>query len=268
MHAYVINLARSPERRAHIAAELGKTGLTHEFVSAVDGRDLDLHDQTVVSPAMLEKDYFLSGSVGCALSHLRAYQSIVAAGLEQALVLEDDVILPEDLEATVDAIALHLTGAEAALLNYSSWDGVCKLSQRGAVPLQASSLLALPIDLGSLCNAAAYVITREACERMIEGALPLRANADEWRFFFEQGFLDRIRCVHPMAITKSAEFESTIGFYSLGSGLKGRLAAPLVRHRIPLVHQFLVRRRQRLQRFGERTELLSEPFILKPSRLP
>ncbi len=48
MRAYVVNLARSPERRAHIIAELEKSGIDYEFVDGVDGRDLDLHDAQTV----------------------------------------------------------------------------------------------------------------------------------------------------------------------------------------------------------------------------
>ena len=35
---YVINLARSPERRAFMAESLARAGVTPEFVAAVDGR--------------------------------------------------------------------------------------------------------------------------------------------------------------------------------------------------------------------------------------
>ena len=45
MRAYVINLARSFDRRAHITAELEKAGLEYEIITAVDGQDLDLGDR-------------------------------------------------------------------------------------------------------------------------------------------------------------------------------------------------------------------------------
>jgi glycosyl transferase family 25 len=266
MNTYVINLERSPKRRAHITAELDKARLTYELVPAVDGRELDLHDETIIAPAMSEKNYFLAGSAGCALSHLRVYERIVAVGVDQALVLEDDVMLPSNLAASLEAVAPHLTGAEVALLNYSSWND-CLLSREGSVGLSDSRVLALPANLESLCNAAAYVLTNEACERMIRGLLPLRANADNWNFFFEHQFLDRIRCVYPMPVTKSAEFESTIGIYSLGSGIKARVLAPVVQRRVPGLHRALVRRRERIQRDGERTDFVEEALTVRPSRL-
>ena len=132
MHAYVVNLARSPERRAHIIAELEKSGIDYEFVDGVDGRDLDLHDAQTVEPSMLGKNWFRAGVAGCALSHLRVYQKIIADGADRALVLEDDVTLPADLGALVNVLVGHLVGAEVTLLNYDSKDP-CRMSLQGAV---------------------------------------------------------------------------------------------------------------------------------------
>ena len=182
------------------------------------------------------------------------------------MVLEDDVTLPADLGALADAVAGHLTGAEVALLNYGSRETL-KISLEGSVDLPPARVLALPIDVGQLVNAGAYVITREACKRMNESAPPVRANADDWRFFYKEGILDRVRCVLPLAVVKNPKFESTIGLYSLGNGVKARLAGPFVRHKVPLVHQAILYRRQRIMRQWDRSEIVDMPFIEKPSRL-
>jgi glycosyl transferase family 25 len=266
MRAYVINLTRSPDRRAHITAELKKTGLDYEIITAVDGRDLDLHDSTIVDSALLARNSFPAGTAGCALSHLRAYQKIAADGLDEALILEDDVTLPADLGTLADDVATHLTGAEVALLNYGSPD-TCRIALEASVDLPCSRSLALPIDVSQLVNAGAYVITREACKRMNESAPPVRANADDWRFFYQEGILDRVRCVLPLAVVKSPRFESTIGLYSLGNGLKARIVKPFVRHKIPLLHQVILYRRKRILRQWDRSEIVDMPFIEKPSRL-
>jgi glycosyl transferase family 25 len=266
VHVYVINLARSTNRRAHIVAELEKTGLDYEIVPAIDGFDLDLQDPSVVDPALIAKNDFPAGTAGCAMSHLRVYERIMADGLENALVLEDDVTLPVDLGNIADALVPHLTGAEVALLNYASAKP-CRMSKAASVTLPMSRLLALPIDIRSVVNAAAYVITREACESMLSGALPLRANADDWNHFYQEGMLDRVRCVLPLAVDKSAAFESTIGLYSMGNGIKSRIVRPLVSHRIPIVHHVVLHRRQRILRRWGRSELVDAPFVEKPSRL-
>ena len=155
-----------------------------------------------------------------------------------------------------------------ALLNYSSQPpGPLGIASEGSLDLRSSRLLALPIDVRRLVNAAAYVITREACERMVERLLPIRVPADGWGLFYEEGLLDRVRCVLPQPVPKSPEFESTIGLYSLGSGVKARLMGPLVRHKIPVLHQAILYRRQRIMRNWDRAELVDRPFVEKPSRI-
>jgi glycosyl transferase, family 25 len=249
-----------------MTAELKKTGLDYEFLTAVDGRDVDLHDRTIIDPALTYVTNFLPGTAGAALSHLSAYKKIVADGLDEALVLEDDVILPADLGSLADSVADQLTGAEVTLLSYGSY-GSCKLSREGSVHLPSSRLLALPIEIRLVNSGSAYIITREACERMIKTVLPARVNPDDWWYFYREGALDRVRCVVPLPVRKSPRLHSTLGSYSLGNSVKGRLAWPLVRYKIPLLHQALNYRRQRIYRQWSKQELVDIPFIEKPSRL-
>jgi len=266
VYAYVINLARSLDRRAHIAAELKKTGLDYEIMTAVDGRDVDLRDRTIIDPYLTYWTQFLAGTAGAALSHLSAYRKIIADGLDEALVLEDDVLLPADLGSLTDAVADQLAGAEVALLSVDSLNA-CKMSREGSVRLPASRLLALPIDVYQPRSGGAYIITREACERMIKCMPPVRRNIDDWWFHYREGVLDRVRCVVPIPVLKNPKLVSTMGSYSLGDGVRARLVWPLVRREIPILHQALSYRRQRIYRQWSRSELVDVPFIEKPSRL-
>jgi glycosyl transferase, family 25 len=266
VHAYVVNLARSPDRRSHITRELRKTSVEYEIVTAVDGRELDMTDTTLIDPSYLVTGIFPEGSAGCALSHLGIYRKIIEDGLDVALILEDDVVLPEDLNKLSQEVSKHLTGAEAAMLSVDCPDPV-QLSHEGAIRLSGGRQLALPIDISQPRSTGAYLITREACERMIGLLLPIRANADAWPFFYREGALDRLRCVAPLPVLKNAELTSTIGSYSLGNGLRSRLAEPLLRYRIPVLHQILSRRRRRIYREWSRMEFVSTPFIEMPSRL-
>jgi len=264
VHVYVINLARAPERRKHITAELAKAGVDYQLIEGIDGRDLDMADPALVAPSLLTRYPFPAGVAGCALSHLRAYEAILADGLDSALVLEDDVVLPADLGHLIDSVSDQLTGAEVALLNYerARW-----MSVKGSASLPAARLLALPLDVRQPTSAAAYLITRKACERMTERMPPVQVEADTWAFFYQQGLLDRVRCVFPMAVSKSPVFASTIGPYLLGNGLKARYLMPLARRKIPLLHQALAYRRQRLWRHLTQSEIVDMPFAEKPSRL-
>ena len=274
MRAYVINLARSRDRRAHITGELNKTGLDYEIITAVDGRDLDVSDLALVDPSFTTKIGLPAGAVGgipagtagAALSHLQVYRKIIEDGLDKALVLEDDIMVPADLGRLAEAVAGQLTGAEVGLLSYDTWDPL-QVSPEGSVDLPSSRLFALPIDLYRISSAGAYVITREACERMIKSVLPLRVQADGWWFFYREGIIDRVRCVVPLPVTKNPKFISTIGSYSLGNGLMASLAGPLMRHKIPLLHRALSYRRQRIYGQRGKSEVAEIPFVEKPSRL-
>jgi glycosyl transferase family 25 len=259
VRAYVINLVRSPERRENITAQLIKHGIEYEIIEGVDGRELDLTDSRVtldISSSFLAADSFRPGLAGCALSHLRVYRKILDDGRDQALVLEDDVTIPADLSGLADAVAKQLVGAEVALLNFDS-PQACRVSRRDAVALPSSRQLVLPIDLSQPVSGAAYVITREACERMNERALPVRVKADSWAHFYNEGIIDRLRCVVPLAVTKDPRFGSTMGYYSDAS-LKARILTVITRHNVRVFERIVARRRERIWRRYTQVEFVDE----------
>lgn len=266
MHAYVINLARSTDRRAYMTAELKKTRLDYEFLTAVEGRDLDLNDTSLIDPSLPSVTQFLAGTAGAALSHLSACQRMIEDGLDAVLVLEDDVVLPPDLGSLADAVAAQLTGAEVALFSYGSWRPL-ELSREGSVQLPSGQRLVLPINISMVVSAGAYIITREAAERMVKFVIPVRKNPDDWYYWYREGVVDRIRCVVPLPVLKNPKLESTLGSYTLGTGMRARLVWPLVRRQIPLLHQYLAYRRRRIYLQWNLQELVDVPFVEKPSRL-
>ena len=235
-------------------------------MTAVEGREVDLSDRAIIDPALTYVTQFLTGTAGAALSHLNAYRKIVEDGLDVALVLEDDVVLPADLGSLADAVANHLTGAEIALLSYGSYRS-CNLSPEGSVQLPSSRLLALPIEIRTVNSGGAYIITREACERMIKCVLPARVNPDDWWYFYREGALDRVRCVMPMPVFKSARLISTLGSYKLGNTFKGRVVWLLGRYKAPLVQHMLIRRRQAHFQTLESAEARRHSFYREGVRL-
>jgi glycosyl transferase family 25 len=243
MQAYVVNLARSPDRRAHIMAQLAKTQVQYEIVDAVDGRDLDLEDTRLFDPAVVGTSTYRPGAAGCALSHLKVYRRVLDDGLEKALVLEDDILLPADLGALADAIAQHMRGAEIVLLNFHSHEP-CRITKAGSVPLPSSRLLAHVVDEGQPSSTGGYLITREACARMVMTALPLRAQPDDWGFFHREGAIDRVKCVVPMPVANSVTLRTTIDHYRPG-GIQARVREAVASARVPLLYQALALRRRR-----------------------
>lgn len=265
VRGYVINLSRSADRRAHILAELRRVNASYDLVPAVDGRELDLADPGMVDPTLVGTSWFRPGVAGCALSHLATYRKMLADGADNALVLEDDVELPDDLTRLADEIAEHMLGAEVVLLNYDSANR-CRLSTSGLVQLRSGRQLALPLDADQPSSGACYLISSEACRRLAQTLLPVRAKADEWGRFFRGGLIDRLRCVVPLPVLKSPAFASTMAYNSPES-VKGRVLAAATKHQITPVLSVIAGRRRRTMRRWTRFELTDAPFIERPSRL-
>ena len=137
---FIINLARSTDRRQHMEAELQKVGITdYTFVNAVDGNDLQpevilAHQEKILqhynltlvkgaesyarrklyrvppkSQQALNKNqsccYQVSNyELACSLSHLKCYELLLASDAEAALILEDDAILSTDLSKIINNI--------------------------------------------------------------------------------------------------------------------------------------------------------------------
>jgi GR25 family glycosyltransferase involved in LPS biosynthesis len=255
--AYVINLARSPDRRAHMVSQLRRTGMEYEFIEAIDGCELDLDDSDIVSPASLGRGQILSGDrggdrswsgvVGCALSHLKAYQKILYDGADAGLVLEDDVTLPSDIQEIAAAAAVHMAGADVVLLHYGNvnvaYSRGLRLSRTTAVQLTGPRILAFPAEIADVSGAGAYLVTREACEFMTREVLPVRVPADDWAFFFARDALRSVRCVAPIPVEIDPKFRTTIDHVVPWSLQTFRHKAA---DTIPFVRQALTRHRQRV----------------------
>lgn len=269
VRAYLINLARSADRRRHMEAQLNKTRLDYELVPAVDGRQLDLSGPELVRPTepgprcspLWVKTYDRPGVAACSLSHLKVYERVVASGAGAALVLEDDVVLAPDIAEVLEALSARLSGAEVALLNFHS-DGGCRMNINGRQELTPNRSFAIPVDMASMLSAAGYVITQEACRRMLEKMKPVRAMADEWAFFHSHGAIDRLRCVVPMPIEQCPRFGSTIPYERWA--LRARLRTRAQELRLPLLQHALAWRRQRIWRKGTRVEFVDEPLVDEP----
>ncbi len=104
---FVISLTRSQDRRAMVMKQMEHLGIGFEFFNAVDGRALTVVDLGKVDFS-LAREYcghdLSRAEVGCALSHIRLYELIVAQGIERCVILEDDVYLHMHFKAIIETI--------------------------------------------------------------------------------------------------------------------------------------------------------------------
>ncbi|MEQ8357181.1 MAG: glycosyltransferase family 25 protein [Kiloniellaceae bacterium] len=162
----VINLRGSTERRDRMRRQLEALGLDFDFVDAVDGRGFDLATHPAYDGPRRRRAYgrdLSGGELGCLLSHRSIYEKMLAEGLEQVLVLEDDVILGADFLAVLPSILA--ASADCDVVRFLSARKIARLRQRRVAPLAGGYWLArLETTPG---GAYAYLIRRRGAEKLL-----------------------------------------------------------------------------------------------------
>lgn len=111
---FIINLRAATQRRERMARLLSASGVEAQFLDAVDGRALT-PEQTSYWQAHGKRQLLNPGEIGCLLSHMAVWRTVLEAGQDGAFVLEDDLLLASTFKADIDAIwdnreAIPVTG--------------------------------------------------------------------------------------------------------------------------------------------------------------
>lgn len=204
MHIFVINLERDAVRRAQILDHLRGLGLDAEIVPAVEGAK--------VSPEALPAGThpgLSGGEIGCYLSHVRFWETVVERGLPHAIVLEDDVhCRPDMLRVAEEAIA---TGLPFDALRLSALKPI--RGQRLAT-LSGGFKIILPTKNPS--GTQGYLVSLEGARRLLEHlSVPHCPIDNALDLYWKYGL--RIPLVSPSVVEEDASLASTIvGRYGTG----------------------------------------------------
>lgn len=110
MNCFIIHLARAVERRANVERLVASMPGQAEIVDAVDGQNLDSADRDRYQRKLFEPAYPFElrlGEIGCFLSHRKLWALMLERGIDQALILEDDVAAEANLPAVVALAERH-----------------------------------------------------------------------------------------------------------------------------------------------------------------
>lgn len=171
---FVISLARAPERRKSIEEHLRGLDLQYEIVDAVDGKLLPVDEQKkLLAPGVS----YAPGVIGCYLSHLAVYESLIDRSIPMALVLEDDARLNPKI---VHALK---TGDISSNFDYCllDCDDVSEDTPVYYDPDSEEVLAAgFPVYSTNIGPALlhAYLMTQEGARKRIEHAWPIRKPVD------------------------------------------------------------------------------------------
>jgi glycosyl transferase family 25 len=248
MKTYVITLERSIERYRYIKKHVIERLLDYEIIPAVDGSKLkedDLIKLTDYEKVKRLRWWLTDGAIGCALSHLNAYQAFLNTNDNAAFIIEDDVNLPADINNLLFEIEKVVRPDEIILLYYTSFKPT-KFSTVGSVKLSKGGLY-YPMDIGEPISAAAYTIGKEAALNLKNKILPIRVTADNWSYFYEISAFSTLR-VHFPAQINTKNFKSSIDYLPKNS-FKSKISNFVNRYKIfPLFQIFNYLRKKRLNK--------------------
>ncbi|WP_039058833.1 glycosyltransferase family 25 protein [Enterobacter sp. Bisph1] len=204
MKAYIINLESAEDRRESMESQVKNSGLRYEFIPAVDGRILPAG---LLSILRKEHSYAVTpGEIGCSLSHLTVYKALTDSDDDCALVLEDDIFLPDDISQFIKEIENTIPKNTPCVyllshVNHYNDKTIFNLSNGHAVH-----------EVYNAAFSHAYIINKPAARLLLDKLFPVWCVADQWQTFIEFGFI-RLFGVIPEYISTNSMYESvtTIG---------------------------------------------------------
>ena len=203
LKTYVINLEKSTVRKQYMESLLSDYEfLDVEFIKAIDGRLMTEEERQwqfdIDTGRSLYGKTLNAGEIGCALSHRKAYETLLESTEPYALVLEDDISILRDLRmldlGRIDAV-VNNSGAKALMLSGDYWF----YRRKDIVRLYAA------------VGAYAYIINRDAA-RIILSMTPPCCVADDWLCYKRHGI--KLFAVHPYMI------DANMNMNLLGSDVK------------------------------------------------
>jgi len=157
---YVINLARSPERRAWMMAELAKAGAKGSFVRAVDGRRFGARCDIATVRKPRAQRALSKAEAALTLSHRKTWRKFLASDADHAVILEDDVHLGSGFRdvLALDSKAIAFDAVKLETMFHKIW-----LSRRGRAAGERRLHRLGAEHLGS----AAYLVSRAGARKML-----------------------------------------------------------------------------------------------------
>ncbi|MEO8419652.1 MAG: glycosyltransferase family 25 protein [Hyphomicrobium sp.] len=214
---FYINRDRDQDRRAALEEHLRVASLPGERIAAVEGLAVPAEFRDMFFDGAALHSRLKPGEVGCYASHLKTMKIIVEQGLDYALILEDDAILPADFQTIIAQVLARLP---------QGWDlvHICKDANRAVKPVA-------DLDHGRRIvrysrvpeTTTAYLVSRSGARKFlkpIKRYWPVDTDFRQpWRFGLE------IYGVDPCIIRPNGRFVSAI--HGLGDHSRLRRGLPI-----------------------------------------
>ncbi|MGY6040675.1 glycosyltransferase family 25 protein [Aeromonas sp. AE23HZ002T15] len=177
---FVISLVRSQDRRAFIKQHMDSRAIEFSFFDAVDGKTLPEDELKRVDFPLAKKfcGHDLSlGEVGCAMSHIRIYEMMVAKNIERCVVLEDDIYLHSHFKSIVSK-AMSACQSDIIFLHHGkvkSWPWMQKMPEGYRL---AKYISPSRNSKRGIISTAGYILTLSGAKKLLSKAYPIRMPSD------------------------------------------------------------------------------------------
>jgi len=246
MHIFVINLEKDIARRESIVGQLETLGLPYEIVPAVYGAALSAEERARHYDERKAKwrlsRILTPAEIGIALSHLKIYRLMIERGIEYAMILEDDVMLPSDLGKLLDECGVNLEPTKPSVWLLSPATG--RKNAPCHVSIGSSHRL-FPYQNGYY--ASSYILTLTAARALLAELYPVSDVADCWLRMHRYRVVDIFIVTPPLIVQDQDGFGSstTSSYYeSIRSDLVPKAIYKLRRLRAIIFDLFYARYRR------------------------
>lgn len=176
MRAYYINLARRPERRAAMEQRFAALGMPCQCVEAVVPAEITAEQRQLFCAPDAYR-WQTEGELACSLSHAKALRAFLATEDNFAAVFEDDAILSASLPGFLEAFAK--AAGDIDILRLETDNGRLRLPSSPHTRIAGFAVYRL-YNAGG--GAAAYIVSRRAARRILDGTEILASLTDQALF--------------------------------------------------------------------------------------
>lgn len=218
---YVVSLADEIARRANFNNQAKNSGFEFEYIDAVDFRYVDadyLLNFTSSTQQGTIKRVLTKGEVGCALSHFKCYQKLLADDANWAWIVEDDADLERFKSDSIENIIASIAGSDidVIILGYSKLTRNDESLFYRLEPVKKiingnDFILGKPWKNWT-CGTVSYLIRKPGAKKMLDyfGDGKVVTVADDWRFFEEKVGLNIAHCRPLLVFEDFSNFQSAL----------------------------------------------------------
>ena len=209
---FVINLKKDTDRKDRIKNILRSRKLNFNFIDAVDGNQLTSNEINSIYDKNMSlfrsKRELKPSEIGCALSHLSIYKRMLKDDIEEAIILEDDIILNDNFERFSSSLNIFPRDWDLILLGHSDTPSgltdLCKIK----VPLN-NNIYALSVakPLVTVGGAYGYIINKSGARKILNKAKKLYQPIDNYTGDYR---IVNLYAVYPNTVRVNFNLESSI----------------------------------------------------------